>query len=79
MSSVYTEASITALNSLLHLSDSDALVASTAVLRAGKEVKDVYRGGRWHGSFRPIPLKNSVLEPECHVIKQLEPRLFDKG
>ena len=29
--------------------------------------------------FRPIPLKNSVLEPECHVIKQLEPRLFDKG
>ena len=33
MSSVYTEASITALNSLLHLSDSDALVASTAVLR----------------------------------------------
>ena len=33
MSAVYTEASITALNSLLHLSDSDALVASTAVLR----------------------------------------------
>ena len=33
MSSVYTEASITALNSLLHLPDSDALVASTAVLR----------------------------------------------
>ena len=29
--------------------------------------------------YRPIPLKNSVLEPECHVIKQLEPRLFDKG
>ncbi len=33
MSAVYTEASITALNSLLHLPDSDALVASTAVLR----------------------------------------------
>jgi len=29
--------------------------------------------------FWPIPLKNSVLEPECHVIKQLEPRLFDMG
>lgn len=29
--------------------------------------------------FGSIPLKNSVLEPECHVIKQLVPRLFDKG
>ena len=43
-----------------------------------KGIWDVHRGVG-NGTFRPIPLKNSVLEPECHVIKQLEPRLFDKG